>query len=147
VPLWFGGSSRDAKLMEEFRELFERRGVRYLGEVHGVAHARLLAGARALLFPVEWNEAFGLVVAEALMSGTPVIGSRNGACPELITPDVGFVCSTVEEFVQAIQRADEISPAACRAKAMRDFHYRKMAEGYVRQYQRVLETTRAAASR
>lgn len=147
VPLWVGGSSSDPQLVREFAELFAQRGVTYLGGIHGEERARRLADARALLFPVEWNEAFGLVVAEAMMSGTPVIGSRNGACPELITPDVGFLCSTEEEYVRAIERACEIPPAACRAKAMREFHYLRMARDYVREYERVLGRNVAALSR
>jgi len=147
VPLWVGGSSRDPKVAEQFRELFARRGMKYLGEIYGVERAKLLAEARALLFPVEWNEAFGLVVAEAMMSGTPVIGSFNGACPELITPETGFLCASDDEYVGAIERAHEIAPAACRARAMRDFHYLRMAEDYVKQYERVLGKTPAIGLR
>ncbi len=147
VPLRVGGSSRDLNVVTQFQELFEKRGVVYLGETYGVERARLLGEARALLFPVEWNEAFGLVAAEAMMSGTPVIGSFNGACPELITPDTGFLCATEDEYVSAIEHAHEIAPAACRARAMREFHYLRMAEDYVKQYERVLGRTPAAGPR
>jgi glycosyltransferase involved in cell wall biosynthesis len=146
VPLWYGGTSSSPEVVEEYMELFRVNGVRYLGEVFGVWRAKLLAGARALLFPVQWNESFGLVIAEALMSGTPVIGSRNGACPELITPDVGFVCSSIDEYVKAVERAPEISPAACREKAMRDFHYLRMAREYADHYERVLARRNHAGS-
>lgn len=138
VPLYFGGTTSDPRLFEEYMETFRINGVRYLGEVFGAWRAKLLAGARALMFPVQWNESFGLVIPEALISGTPVIGSRNGACPELITPDVGFVCSTMEEYVRAVERAPEIPPAACREKAMREFHYLRMAREYAAHYQRII---------
>jgi len=104
--------------------------------VWGERKAELLAGARALLFPTQFNEAFGLVIAEALMSGTPVITSDKGACPELVSDDVGFVCSSMDEYVEAFEDLDLISPAACRAKAERDFHYLGMARAYVHEYER-----------
>jgi glycosyltransferase involved in cell wall biosynthesis len=138
VRLVVGGSSRDPSVVERFSEMCAEKGVEYAGEVWGVRRATLLAGARALLFPTQWNESFGLVMAEALMSGTPVISSGNGACPELITADVGFVCQGVEDYARAILRAHEIAPAGCREKAMRDFHYRRMAAEYVKKYRQFL---------
>src|SRR5207248_10512406 len=113
--------------------------VTYVGYVGGARKAALLAGAKALFFPVQGPEAFGLVVAEALMSGTPVIGSRNGSVPELIAPGVGFTCDTVDDYAAAAERIGEISPAACRARAMNEFHYRVMAERYAAEYERELQ--------
>jgi glycosyltransferase involved in cell wall biosynthesis len=78
------------------------------------------------------------VMAEALMSGTPVICSNHGACPELITPDVGFLCQGIDNYARAISRAHEIAPAVCREKAMRDFHYRRMTDEYVKKYRQFL---------
>ena len=75
-------------------------------------------------------------MAEALMSGTPVICSNNGACPEIVTADVGFVCATEDDYRQALLRLDEIRPDACREKALRDFHYLRMAADYVIEYQK-----------
>ncbi|HKS25371.1 MAG TPA: glycosyltransferase [Thermoanaerobaculia bacterium] len=110
--------------------------VNCLGYLVDEEKAEVLAGARALFFPVQIAEPFGLVAAEALMSGTPVIGSRLGSLPELITPDVGFTCSTIEEYVAATERVREIRPAACRSRAMREFHYRTMTRRYVAEYER-----------
>jgi glycosyltransferase involved in cell wall biosynthesis len=139
VRLVVGGSSRDRALMARFSEMCAEKGVEYAGEVWGTRRAALLAGAKALLFPTQWNESFGLVMAEALMSGTPVISSNRGACPELITPDVGFVCQGTEDYARAILRAHEIAPSVCRGKAMRDFHYRGMAAEYIKKYQQFLK--------
>jgi glycosyltransferase involved in cell wall biosynthesis len=110
-------------------------GAEYIGDVQGAAKAELLAAARAVLLPSRLNEAGPLLIAEALVSGTPVICSANGACPEMVSGDTGFVCRTDAEYVRAIERAHEISPAACRAKALRDFHYLRMAREYVREYE------------
>jgi glycosyltransferase involved in cell wall biosynthesis len=118
---------------------FASPNVTWLGYIVEEEKAAVLARAKALLFPVQIPEAFGLVVAEALMSGTPVIGSRNGSLPELIAPDVGFICDTLEEYVAAAERVHEIRPAACRSRAMREFHYQIMARRYVTEYERELE--------
>jgi glycosyltransferase involved in cell wall biosynthesis len=112
--------------------------VTYLGEIREERKATLLAGAKALLFPVQADETFGLVIAEALISGTPVIGSRRGALPELITPDVGFLCDTLDEYVTAAEQLDRIDAAACRQRAMTEFHYQAMTKGYLAEYEREL---------
>lgn len=110
-----------------------------VGMVGGERKRRLLAGARALLFPVRWEEPFGIVVAEALASGTPVIASRRGSLPELVTPDVGFLCEDEEEFVEAVGRVAEIDPAACRRRAEERFDVDRMAADYLEMYERATE--------
>ena len=144
VRLHIAGSA-DAHAMRRVERLCRGHDVRLLGELRGEQKAEALAGARALLFPTQLNESFGLVIAEALMSGTPVIASDRGACPELVTAGAGFVCAGIDDYVRAIERAGEISPAHCRQKAMREFHYLRMAESYVREYEREItarETSR-----
>jgi glycosyltransferase involved in cell wall biosynthesis len=116
-------------------ELCREAKADYVGDVRGSAKADLLAGARAFLFPTKVDEAFGLGMAEALMSGTPVICSDRGACPEIVSPEVGFVCARPQDYIAAIERISEISPAACRAKASRDYHYLRMARDYVKEYE------------
>lgn len=138
VPLVVAGSSWNQELVAEIAGLCRRSGARYVGEVYGAEKARLFAQARALLFPTQWNESFGLVMAEALMSGTPVICSDRGACRELISPEVGFICQDEHDYLKAVNRLHEISPRACRDKAMRDFHYLRMAEEYVREYEKTI---------
>jgi len=113
-------------------------GAAYIGDVRGEQKAEFLAGARALLFPTRVNEAFGLVIAEALMSGTPVISSPMGACRELVSPDVGFVCERPDEYARAIENIDSISPASCRRKALAEYHYLAMARNYAREYEKEL---------
>jgi glycosyltransferase involved in cell wall biosynthesis len=108
----------------------------YVGDVRGQRKAELLAGAKAFLFPTKVNEAFGLGMVEALMSGTPVICSDKGACPEIISPDVGFVCSNENDYLAAIRAIGDISSRACRDKAMRDYHYLRMAADYIVEYQK-----------
>ena len=110
-------------------------GAKYVGDVRGKEKADLLAGAKGFLFPTQIDEAFGLGMVEALMSGTPVICSDRGACPEIITPEVGFTCSNEDQYIAAIEKVASIAPSTCREKAMRDYHYRTMAFNYVREYE------------
>jgi glycosyltransferase involved in cell wall biosynthesis len=129
------GTSRDSSVIRQIGVLCRRAGAEYVGDVRGEEKANLLAGARALLHPTQLEEAFGLAMAEALMSGTPVICSDLGACPEVISPEVGFVCRDLDDYRRAIERAVEIPPVACREKAMREYHYHVMAAGFVREYE------------
>jgi glycosyltransferase involved in cell wall biosynthesis len=114
---------------------FESDHVTYVGPISGNRKADLFAGARALLFPTTLRESFGLVVAEAQMSGTPVICSNHGACPELIDDSVGFVCDTMDDYIAAVAGLGRIRPRDCREKALRDFHYLRMARDYLAVYE------------
>lgn len=112
-----------------------RADVHFCGTVTGRRKAELLAGARALIFPIRWEEPFGLVVTEALVSGTPVITTPRGAMPELVTPDVGFLCDSYDALKAAMQRAGDIDPAACRQRVLEHFTNHHAAAAY-RQYYR-----------
>lgn len=114
------------------------RRISSVGMVGGEKKRRLLAGARALLFPVRWEEPFGIVVAEALASGTPVIASRRGSLPELISHDVGFLCDEEDEFVEAVRQIGTVDPAACRRRAADRFDTSRMASDYLELYRRAI---------
>ena len=129
------GTSVDYGTIKKTAALCQEVGARYVGDVRGEEKANLLAGARAVLHPSQVHEAFGLVMAEALMSGTPVICSARGACPEVISPEVGFVCNDERDYRHAIEHVTSISSRACRDKAMREYHYLRMAADYVREYE------------
>jgi len=130
------GTGKDYESIRRVAEMCRQVGAEYVGDVKGRRKAELLAGAKAFLFPTKVVEAFGLGMVEALMSGTPVICSDCGACPELISADVGFVCRNRDELVAAVKFVEEIPPRACREKAMRDFHYLRMAADYVAEYEK-----------
>jgi len=74
-------------------------------------------------------------MVEALLSGTPVIASRKGACPEVIDRSVGFLCDDLEDYLAAVEQLDEIRPERCREYAVGRFHYRRMTADYVKEYE------------
>jgi len=123
------------------------KGIKYVGEVDGEKKAQLLANARCLWMPALWDEPFGLTNIEALFSGTPVLGTRRGALPEILTPEVGALCDTLDEMVEASKTIDTRDPAACRAHAERYFTHLVMAEEYLRVYRHLIETGSLPAGR
>ena len=114
--------------------------VKYVGEVDGKRKAVLLARARCLWMPALWDEPFGLPVVEALFSGTPVLGTRRGALPELVSEDVGALANTLDELIALAETIGTRAPEACRARAERHFTHLVMAEEYVRTYRHFLAT-------
>jgi glycosyltransferase involved in cell wall biosynthesis len=91
--------------------------VDFVGPVNDEQKNALLGGAAAMLVPIEWDEPFGIVFAEALACGTPVISCPRGALPEIVLPgEHGFLVNSVEEGVAAVRDLPRISRAACRAR-------------------------------
>jgi glycosyltransferase involved in cell wall biosynthesis len=120
--------------------------IRYVGEAGTHAKQRLLAGADALLFPIDWDEPFGLVMIEALASGTPVIGFRRASVPEVIEEGVtGFVVDDVAGMAEAICRLGEIDRSTCRAIAERRFDVSRMVDAYEEAYSAVVGSATARA--
>lgn len=114
------------------------RYVKYVGKVGGEKKAALLAGAACLWMPALWDEPFGLTLIEALVSGTPVLGTRRGSLPEILSPDVAAMGDSVDELVALRPRLDSIDPVACRARVERHFTHHTMAAGYIRMFRRFL---------
>ncbi|HXE57716.1 MAG TPA: glycosyltransferase [Gemmatimonadales bacterium] len=123
------------------------RLLKFVGSVDGAEKAEWLAGARCLWMPALWDEPFGLTLAEALVSGTPVLGTRRGSLPEIVSPDVGALGDTLEDLVQLVETAARKDPHACRERALRHFSHRAMAAEYVRFYRHYLETGSLPAGR
>jgi glycosyltransferase involved in cell wall biosynthesis len=137
--LVIAGTGQDFESINRVKEMCKGIDARYVGDVRGREKAELLAGAKGFLFPTKLDEAFGLGMVEALMSGTPVICSDRGACPEIISSDVGFVCRDENDYATAIQNIASISAPACRDKAMKEYHYLRMASDYVAEYQKEID--------
>lgn len=124
---------------EVVEPLLRTPGVEYVGEVSGEEKAAFLGGAAALLFPITWPEPFGLVMAEALACGTPVVAFRRGSVPELIADgETGYVVETEEEMAAAVARIGAISRSSCRATAEQRFSVAAMVDGYEAIYERLI---------
>lgn len=141
VPLVVAGTGQTIEAIETTARLCDAWGAEYVGDVQGEDKARLLAGARAMLLPSRMNEAGPIGIAEALVSGTPVIVSEHGACPEMVSGEAGFICRTDDDYVAAIAASAAIPRAGCRAYALQHFHYLRMAADYLREYERELSFT------
>jgi glycosyltransferase involved in cell wall biosynthesis len=115
-----------------------KRGVRSFGEVDGAKKLELLGGASALLFPVIWDEPFGLAVVEALATGLPVIATPRGALPEIVTPEVGVLADSHQDLVEGLRKSASFDPGACRARVETQFTHIHMAQGYEGYYKRIL---------
>lgn len=111
----------------------------YVGEADAALKRELFAGARSLVFPIQWDEPFGMVMIEAMASGTPVVATRRGSVPEVVAHGrTGIVVDRVEEITEAIHRAEELDPAESRRHAEERFDLPVMAAGYERAYRAAL---------
>jgi glycosyltransferase involved in cell wall biosynthesis len=112
--------------------------ITYAGTMGGKKKMEFLSHAKALLFPIQWEEPFGMAVIEALACGTPVIAMNRGAMPEIIEHGVnGFLADDEKEFAQYIDRIDEIDPEACRQSVVDKFSADTMARAYLDRYRDV----------
>ncbi|MCU1656587.1 MAG: glycosyltransferase, partial [Pseudonocardiales bacterium] len=125
VELVIAAKASEAREQEYFeREIVPRLGpkVHWLGEADHVSKRELLASARCLLFPIAWEEPFGMVMIEALACGTPVVALRRGSVPEIVRHGVtGLICDSRDELPAALRRVVALDPAACRADAANRF--------------------------
>jgi glycosyltransferase involved in cell wall biosynthesis len=119
--------------------LIDGEQIQLIGEINDRAKGPFLANAAALLFPIDWPEPFGLVMIEAMACGTPVIAFPHGSVPEIIEDGVtGFLVSDETEAADAVRRIGELDRRSVRAAFERRFSARRMADDYVRTYQKLL---------
>lgn len=119
--------------------------ITFSGSLSGRRKMKFISEAKALLFPIEWEEPFGMSVIEALACGTPVIAMNRGAMPEIIQHGVnGFLANSVEEFEECVRRIDEINPEDCRKSVEELFSAPAMAEHYIDRYAEVLKRAKKA---
>jgi len=151
VPVLIAGDAHPHE-REFFHRDFEPRlaldGVRWIGEVDHSAKERTLRGARALLFPIEWEEPFGLVMIESMLCGTPVIALRRGSVPEVVEDNVtGFVVDRPDQMVDAIGRLGSLDRAVIRRRAETRWSAMRMAEEYLDVYRDSIERRESAQTR
>jgi glycosyltransferase involved in cell wall biosynthesis len=123
---------------DQIQPLFDDPLVEFVGEVTDEEKDAFLGQALALLFPIKWPEPFGLVMAEAMATGTPVITSRFGSVPEVVEDGVtGVLCDSVEEMALACERVERLDRSACRQRVEQRFSMQAMVDGYEAIYQRL----------
>jgi glycosyltransferase involved in cell wall biosynthesis len=139
LPLKLAGKMQEPKEREYFHELVEPHlvnGIEYMGEVTHGEKVELLQHARATLFPIEWEEPFGLVMIESMACGTPVIATRRGAVPEVIEDGrSGIIVDDYREMAGALERADELEPLELRRYVEEEFSAQRMVRNYVAAYE------------
>jgi glycosyltransferase involved in cell wall biosynthesis len=119
--------------------------VELLDEMSATERIAVMRSATAVLNPICWPEPFGLVMAEALACGTPVLAFPNGAAPEIVDDGTtGFLCTDESDMVNALSRVGSIDRRACRAAAEQRFDMTRMAHDHERLYEKVVEHSQAA---
>jgi glycosyltransferase involved in cell wall biosynthesis len=143
LPLKIAGKKREPKEQEYFDEFVAPHlgdGIEFLGEVSHGEKVELLQHARATLFPIEWEEPFGLVMIESMACGTPVIATARGAVPEVIEHGrSGIIVEDYREIPAALEEADKIDPVECRRYVEERFSQFRMVHDYVAAYTAALE--------
>ena len=100
---------------------------------------KLLSKAKALLFPIQWDEPFGIVLLEAASSGTPVIAFNRGSVPEIVKNGVnGFVVDNEKEMIEAMGKVDQIDRRKCRSFVEKNFNLDMMIKNYESLYKELL---------
>jgi glycosyltransferase involved in cell wall biosynthesis len=139
IPLRIAAKMREDVEREYFTSTIERllsRDVEYLGEVSAAEKYQLAGDALALLNPIQWPEPFGMVMVEAMATGTPVIATSRGSAPELIEDGVtGFVRDTLGGLSAAAGQVGSLDRARIRAQVERDFSMQRMAREYAEFYE------------
>lgn len=112
--------------------------VRFYGMIGGEKKDRMLNGSEGLIFPVRWHEPFGLAIIESLYFGCPVFGTPYGSLPEIVNNEVGSLSAKKSELVAALNHVSAYSNKRCHEYAVDEFNSKKMAEGYLEKYEKVL---------
>jgi glycosyltransferase involved in cell wall biosynthesis len=148
LPMKLAGKKQDLKEQHYFHEFVEPHlddQIEYLGEVTHGEKVELLQNARSTLFPIEWEEPFGLVMIESMACGTPVIATRHGAVPEVIEDGVsGIIVDDYRQMPAALEHADQLDPLELRRYVEDRYAPERMVEDYLRAYEAA--AARASAS-
>jgi glycosyltransferase involved in cell wall biosynthesis len=128
----------EAYFRAEIEPLLAEPGIEYIGEIDERRKMKFLGEARALLFPIDWPEPFGLAMIEAMACGTPVLAFRNGAVPEVIDEGItGHIVDTMDEAVHKLGEVLALDRARVRKRYEKRFTVARMARDYVKVYQRL----------
>jgi glycosyltransferase involved in cell wall biosynthesis len=139
MPLILAGRPQDGGEERYFAEhvqpLIDGEQVRWIGAVNHAQKNELLRNAAALLFPIEWDEPFGLVMIEAMACGTPVLAHRRGSVAEVVEDGItGYHSSVMDALPELLPRVLQLDRREVRAHAEQRFGFRAMVDGYLKLY-------------
>lgn len=123
-----------AYFKDEIEPLIDNQHIIYKGPLNDEQKNTYLGQAKALLFPIEWDEPFGMVMVEAMACGTPVIAFKRGSVPEVVSTKTGIVVSSVDEMAEAINSIGLIDRKACREEAEEKFDVKVVAAQYLAKF-------------
>jgi glycosyltransferase involved in cell wall biosynthesis len=142
LPLKIAGKI-DTKNMayfdSEVKPYLNGQNIEYVGEVNFAENVKLYNEAIAVLYPLQFDEPFGLVMAESLASGTPVAALDRGSVREILSDDTAIICKTPEELIKRFPEISNISAETCRRRAEMLFSKERMVDDYEHVYARVVE--------
>lgn len=129
----------------EIKPLLDSDLIEFIGEVNEPEKNALLGGARALLFPIDWPEPFGLVMIESLACGTPVVAFECGSVPEVLEHGkTGFIVHSVDAAEHALREIESLDRSRCRQEFERRYTSAAMAERYLQTYHQLRKNQRSA---
>lgn len=124
---------------KEIKPHIDKKLIFFIGPVNHKEKVKLLKNAKALLYPVKWEEPFGLVMIEAMACGTPVVAFRQGSVPEIIKDKkTGFVVNNIKETLNVLKNINQINRKECRDHIKNNFTIEKMVDKYEETYKRIL---------
>jgi glycosyltransferase involved in cell wall biosynthesis len=112
--------------------------IKFEGLIGGAEKNNLLKGSKGMIFPVLWNEPFGLSIVESLYFGCPVFGTPYGSLKEIIQPNVGVTSNSLSALVDAVQNANQFDPKICHEYVMENFTSTQMTNAYLSKYEMVM---------
>lgn len=140
MKMIMAGDIRRQEDFDEIKPYIDGKQITFIGEINEKQKIKLMGEARAYLFPIRWNEAFGLTVIEALAAGTPTIAYPNGSLPELIEDGkTGFLVKSIKEAAEAVKKIDKINREDCYNDARERFDASVMAKNYLKIYQKLIK--------
>ncbi len=133
MPLKIAGPIGDADYFAKYVKPALTKQIQYIGEITHSQKSAFLGQALATLFPIGWEEPFGLVIPESLACGTPVIAFKRGSVPELLQDGkTGYIVKNVPQMIAAVRKVNRIRRSACRQEAERRFSLDRMVDTYAR---------------
>ena len=133
------GAEEWTYFMEHVQPLINDENVKFVGQVNFQEKVKLFRGAKAMLFPIDRREPFGLVMIEAMACGTPVIAFNKGSVPEVIeNGKTGFIVDTEDEMIEAVNKINIIDRAKCVELVEKKFTLAQMADAYEKLYKKIV---------